>query len=183
MFGNSTDLLIRRFMVRIAKPVYACAGVVVLVLASLPFLPKVESSWLDFLGQLHPFCIPLPMGASVVLLTVEIGRLFSKEWWNPYTVWLSFFVSLMCVPYTVTAFYWAPAMGELQSMTYAWGSLVATLGVIFSFLLRYGAVITRQRVLDQAYRLFFVVAAVLLLYQGMRGAVLVHGNPFDNVPW
>lgn len=183
MFGNSTDLVIRRFMVRITKLVFVISCLVAIGVGCLPFVPKFPQSWGAFLGQFHHFFVGVPLGLVFLLLTMEVGKMFSKERWCPQTCWVVFIAALSSVPLAVVGHFFAQHIAEQGEMSqYATGLRIVSIGLIVCFLIKFGSIVARQRLFEKAYLVLFVLVVAYLLYNGWQGLLVMKGNPFDNLP-
>ena len=183
MFGNSTDLVIRRFMVRITKLVFVISCALAIGIACLPLLPVFPQAWGSFIGQFHHFFVGVPLGLVFLLLTMEVGKLFSKERWNPQTCWVIFFTAVSSVPLAVVGHFFARYVAEEGSMNqYAMGLRIVAIGLIICFLIKFSAIVARQRLFEKVYFMLFILVLAYLLYNGWQGLVVMKGNPFDHFP-
>jgi len=185
MYGSSTDLLVRRFMQRVAKPIFIGSFCVFALLLALPWIPSFSPEWLTFIGGFYSFVVAFPVGGTAVLLVVEIGRMGRRSQWDPPSTWISFFVAISSVIATLLYYCKIIAVGSEGSDLSPVGNwmIAAAIVMLFAFLIKFYAVLARERILEKVYFLFLVIASILTFWCFLIGVIADAGNPMDAAPW
>ena len=170
MYGSSTDLIIRRFMVRVAKPILALSVVIMVGVGCLPMFPAMADDIGSKIGQFYPKVSGMPIVIVLLLLTMEMGKIVTKGMWSPRTCWVAFFMVCCSVPVTVCGYFYAQYCVAESEVNFALGLRWITIALIGAFLIKFASEVTRQRLFEKIYVIVFLCVAICALYSSWIGA-------------
>jgi len=154
-------------MIRVAKIVFLVSALCAIAVSLIGMLPNLPQEVGEFIGGGYKYVAGVPLGMVLILSTLEIGKLLTKEKWNPNTCWMIFVLAMTTSIVAVIEYYYAYFTSDLAAdQLHNQGLRVAAVGCHVAFMIKYAAVITRQRLLERVYNgVFFIVVAYMIFIQ------------------
>ena len=152
---------------------------------SLPWLPVFAADWLYFISSFYTYVLPFSIGGLGVLITVEVGKIGSHARWDPPTTWICFFVSVSAaIASLLMNMRLLSQMGRVEiEETYVNSFTIGTVTMIVTFLAKFSAVVSRQKIFERIYLCLLVISTGLLFWSFVKDVTLRQGNPFERAPW
>ena len=149
-----------------------------------------SAKWIAFLGEFHPVFLHLPIGALVLVLVMELGRIFSGGKYKPHTTLALGFAASMAVIAAVFGYFLYltgefphGAEGKLTE-DHKRDGIIFSLLVIATFLIRYlSDAFPSKGGLKPAYGIGLIAATAAMISAGHHGGEITHGDPFAKAPW
>ena len=149
--------------------------------------PKTANSaglWMNFFGKLHPLMLHLPIGATVLVLTMESLRLLSFGKYKPQTTLALAFAAGTSVVAVVfgyflylTGKYEGPLLEEHKR-----DGIIFTVMAILTFLIKYSYDVKQFNWLKPSYLVALIATGGMLISAGHHGGEMTHGDPLNALP-
>jgi len=172
---------IKNIMKKLGIPVYVLCGLAAIGFISLFYIEANPNKWIEFFGGFHPVFLHLPIGAVLIAVSMEVGKIVTKKKWNPDTTWVVFFAAATTIPAIVFgyALFWASGGSDAGLLgDHKRNGTIFGVMMMITFALKYRADLTGSALLEKAYLgLFFASSAVMGL-ASHQGGEKAHGSLF-----
>ena len=185
MFGNSTDVLMRRVMLRVVRPIFILSFLCIGLMLLLPWLPPFAPEWLYFISSFYVYVLPFSIGGLGVLITVECGKIGCYSRWDPPTTWICFFVyvSAVIASLLMNLGIMSQQVGLEIEEAYVNSFTIGTIVMVFTFLAKFSSVVSRQKIFERIYFCLLIITTGILFWSFLKDVTARHGNPFEQAPW
>lgn len=166
MASNSTDLIVKRFMLRMAYVVYILMALLIGSLIFIPWFPLYPEYGGSTLLLLAPFLILLPTGMTMTLVIIELGKLFFQPRSDSPTALVSFTVAFTAGIFSILQYvgYRTISNASYLDTIYSNLFLVAAIGLSISFLAKFSYTLNNQKSLEQTYKKMLILSAGILFF-------------------
>lgn len=141
------------------------------------------NKWTEFLGDLHPVVLHLPIGIFLLVLTMEIAGLMSMGKWQPQTAF-PMFIGVMSAAVAVIFGCLLFRQGDRsldEAFLHLWGSIGFTVVGTLAFLAKIWGQHSGGK--SPIYGILLFATVGLLGWSSHLGGEMTHGNVFANPPW
>ena len=190
--GNCECSAQRKFFI----PVLVLSILAIALVAIMPTLGEIgmasESAtttigkWIGFLGEFHPLFLHLPIGAVMLVLVMEVLRLFSFGKYKPNTTLGLFFAAatgVFAVAFGYCLYLTGDFSGELIE-EHKRDGIIFTILLIATFLVKYSSDIGfLGKFATPSYILGLFLTTAMMMSAGHHGGEITHGDPLDKAPW
>ncbi|MFT5633251.1 MAG: putative membrane protein [Rubritalea sp.] len=140
--------------------------------------------WMNFFGEFHFIILHLPIGATVLVLSMEAIRLISFGKYKPNTTAALAFAAGAAV-FAVVFGYFLYLTGEYNVDVLAEhkrDGVIFTVVIILTFLAKYSYDVKRFAWLKPAYVVALLATGGMMYSAAHKGGVIVHGDPLNALP-
>ncbi|MGJ8658004.1 MAG: c-type cytochrome domain-containing protein [Akkermansiaceae bacterium] len=149
--------------------------------------PKTADSmglWMNFFGKLHPLMLHLPIGATVLVLTMEgVGVISFGKYQPKTTLALAFAAGTSVI--AVVFGYFLYLTGKFEGPLveeHKRDGVIFTVLVIITFLVKYSHDVKKLSCLKLSYLLALFATGGVLISAGHHGGEMTHGDPLNALP-
>lgn len=165
-------------------------------MVTLPFLGETGMAnektaslwgkWLGFFGELHPLLLHLPIGATLVALTMEASALVTRGKYEAHTTLTLFFASSAAILASIFG-YCLYLTGEFSGELieeHKRDGIIFTILLILTFLFKYTIKVKEStKLLKIGYFTGLTLTTLTMISAGHHGGEITHGDPLDKAPW
>lgn len=138
----------------------------------------VLNDWTEFLGDLHPVVLHLPIGVFILVFTMEMVGLLSFGRWRPQTSFPLFFGvigAVVAVIFGCLLFLQGDRSLEV-AFGHLWGSIAFAVLATLAFVAKIWA--NHSGVKSPIYGILLLMSMGTLIYSSHGGGEMTHGDPF-----
>lgn len=174
--------------------VFAISIVAAVLVATMPWMgtvgmanPKTAAApglWMNFFGQLHPLFLHLPIGATVLVISMEGLGLISRGKYKPNTTIPLAFAAGTAI-FAVVFGYFLHLTGEYKVEELAdhkRDGIIFTVWIILTFLAKYTYDSRKFTWLKPGYLIALVATTGMMMSAGHYGGEITHGDPLNSLP-
>lgn len=183
---------IQSLVEKLVKHKVLMALVLLLGSIGLLFVPTIVESilgapgendypWLNFLGSFHPLFLHLPIGVTILVFSLEILGLFTKDYKFNMTLPLIFnaMAAIMASLFGIIWYYGGDFTFVKDSMLddHMWR------GLIYASIVIWLPWVYNNIKVKITYYFILVGSVAMMSLAAHDGGTLVHDDPFDKAPW
>ncbi len=165
-----------------------------LAIAAMPWMgevgvadPKTAETgglWMNFLGKFHPLFLHLPIGATVLVLSMESLGLISFGKYKPNTTLALAFAAVTSI-FAVVFGYFLYLTGKYEGPTledHKRDGVIFSVLIILTFLAKYSYDVKKLTWLKPSYLVALLATVGMMMSAGHHGGEMTHGDPLDSLP-
>ena len=140
--------------------------------------------WINFLGKFHPVFLHLPIGAIVLVFSMEVIGLFSSGKYKPNTTVALAFAAGTSV-FAVVCGYFLYLTGKFEGPLveeHKRDGIIFGVLVIASFLLKFSYELKVCSWIKPTYWIMLIATIGAMIGAGHHGGEITHGDPFNALP-
>lgn len=182
----------------VAKKYYGLIiGISMLALAGVAVMPwlgevglanpktaNISGLWLNFLGEFHFLFLHLPIGATVLVLSMEVIGLIFRGKYKPDTALALGFAASSSVIAAICG-YFLYLTGEYEGPLveeHKRDGILFTVMVILTFLVKYSYDLKLIPWFKPIYIICLIATGAILISAGHHGGEMTHGSPMRSLP-
>ena len=160
------------------------ALIMAVAITVLGYMTQIESetlalnNWTEFLGDLHPVVLHLPIGVFMLVLMMELAGLLSFGKWKPQTAF-PLFIGVISAVVAVIFGCLLLRQGNRtldEAFWHMWASIGFTVVGTLAFLAKIWA--NHSGTKSPIYGILLMITVGLLGWSGLQGGDMTHGDPF-----
>jgi uncharacterized membrane protein len=147
-----------------------------------PATADTAGLWMNFLGKNHFLILHLPIGATILVLCMEILGLFNKSKTST-TLALAFAAVTAIFAVVFGYFLYLTGGYSIEKLEdHKDDGVIFTVMIILTFLIKYSYDVKQFAWLKPSYIIVLLGTVVMMYRAGHEGGKLVHGDPLNSLP-
>lgn len=147
-----------------------------------PKTADITGLWMNFLGKNHFLILHMPIGATILVLIMEILGFFKKS--RPSTTLALAFAAATAILAVVFGYFLYLTGGySIEKLEdHKDDGVIFTVMIILTFLIKYSYDVKQFSWLKPSYFIVLLATVYMMYSAGHEGGKLVHGDPLNSLP-